>query len=75
MTNAKIDLLNEVEVIEELRRLTVAGQWADLIALTSDHACAKQRHELEQAEAQYIQTLSPEQRAKRMAGAPVNVSA
>jgi hypothetical protein len=52
-----------------------AQSWQQLQDLSTAHACAKQSKNLLDAEAALLARLSPSERARRLAGGPVCVTA
>ena len=70
-----LNLLDEQAVLAEMHRLVEAQSWQQLQDLRTAHACAKQSKNLLDAEAALLARLSPSERARRLAGGPVCVTA
>jgi len=68
-----IDLLDDEKVCEVMRILVDACDWDALNALSVEHACAKQRKALTDAEARYLASLPEAQRTQLIAVGRVNL--
>jgi len=73
MKNITPNLLDEQAVCAAMKALIEAGEWEKLQALSTAHACAKQRQELMIAEAAFLAALSPAERARRISIGRVNL--
>lgn len=71
--NTTLNMLDEQAVCNEMQKLINACEWDKLSALSLKHACAKQRYQLATAEANYLASLTPAARDRRIAIGRVNL--
>ena len=67
-----LNLLDEQAVCAEMKTLVEACEWDKLQALSTAHACAKQRQALTTAEAAFLASLPPAECARRVSIGRVN---